>query len=294
MQGKTVLITGANQGIGKATALALAQQGARVVIVARSLEKGRAAVGEIEAAAGSRDVQLIVADLSSQQQVRRVAAEFKARHDRLDVLVNNAGVVVPTRRVTVDGLEETFAINHLAYFLLTRELLDLLQASAPARVVNVSSAAHGHARMQWDDLQFAHHRYNQWCAYGQSKLANVLFTYELARRLDPRKVTVNALHPGVIASGFGQTYGGATAFFVRLARPFFASTDVGARTSVYLASSPEVEGVSGSYFSKCAPTKSNAVSYCPCSQKKLWALSEEMTKPAARNGTAERSSHVAA
>jgi NAD(P)-dependent dehydrogenase (short-subunit alcohol dehydrogenase family) len=291
MQGKTVLITGANQGIGKATALALAQQGARVVMVARNSEKGRAAVAEVEAAAGSREVELIVGDLSSQEQVRRVASEFKARHDRLDVLINNAGVVVPTRRDTVDGLEETLAINHLASFLLTRELLDVLQASAPARVVNVSSAAHRHARMQWDDLQFAQHRYNQWRAYGQSKLANVLFTYELARRLDPHKVTANALHPGVIASGFGQTYGGATAFFVRMAHPFFASIEEGARTSVYLASSPEVDGVSGKYFSKCAPTKSNAVSYCPCSQKKLWALSEELTRPAARGATA-RPSHA--
>jgi NAD(P)-dependent dehydrogenase (short-subunit alcohol dehydrogenase family) len=294
MQGKTVLITGANQGIGKATALALAQQGARVVVVARNPDKGRAAVADIEAVSGSKQVELIVADLSSQQQVRRVAAEFKARHDRLDVLINNAGVVVPTRHITVDGFEETFAINHLAYFLLTRELLDILLASAPARIVNVSSAAHRHARMQWGDLQFAHHRYNQWRAYGQSKLANVLFTYELARRLDLRKVTANALHPGVIASGFGQTYGGATAFFVRLARPFFASTEEGARTSVYLASSPEIAGVTGKYFSKCAPTHSNAVSYCDASQKKLWALSEEMTKPAARSANAERSSHAAA
>jgi NAD(P)-dependent dehydrogenase (short-subunit alcohol dehydrogenase family) len=293
MQGKTVLVTGANQGIGKATALALAQRGARVVMVARNADKGRAAAADIEAATGSKSVELMVADLSSQAQVRRLAADFKARHDRLDVLVNNAGVVVPTRRATVDGFEETFAINHLAYFLLTRELLDVLLASAPARVVNVSSAAHRAARMQWGDLQFAS-RYNQWRAYGQSKLANVLFTYELARRVDPHKVTVNALHPGVIASGFGQTYGGATAFFVRLARPFFASTEEGARTSVYLASSPEVEGVTGKYFSKCTPTASNAVSYCTASQRKLWCLSEEMTKPGARAAAKEHSSHAAA
>jgi len=279
MQGKTVLITGANQGIGKAAALALAQRGARVTIVARNAEKGRAAVADIVAASGSSSVELLVADLSSQAQVRRLAADFKATHERLDVLVNNAGVLVPTRRTTVDGLEETFAVNHLAYFLLTRELLDLLHATPRARVVNVSSEAHRRARMQWDDLQLLHHRYSQFKAYGQSKLANLLFTYELARRVDPAKVTVNALHPGVIASGFGQTYGGPTAFLIRLAHPFFASVRDGAKTTVYLASSPAIEGVSGKYFLRCAPVESSEVSYCGASQRKLWALSEELTRP---------------
>jgi NAD(P)-dependent dehydrogenase (short-subunit alcohol dehydrogenase family) len=166
MQGKTVLVTGANQGIGKATALALAQKGARVVLVARSEEKGRQAVADIQAVTGSKELELLTADLSSLEQVRRVAAEFKQRHDRLHVLVNNAGVVVPSRRVTVDGFEETFAINHLAYFLLTRELLDVLHGAAPARIVNVSSTAHRPARMQWNDLQFAQQPYMQWHAYG--------------------------------------------------------------------------------------------------------------------------------
>jgi hypothetical protein len=163
-------------------------------------------------------------------------------------------------------------------------------------VVNVSSAAHRHARMQWDDLQFSHHHYNQWRAYGQSKLANLLFTYELARRLDPGKVTANALHPGVIASGFGQTYGGPTAFFIRLAHPFFASPEQGARTTVYLASAREVAGVTGGYFSGCAPATSNAGSNCALSQRKLWALSEEMTRPAARaaHATTERPPHAPA
>jgi NAD(P)-dependent dehydrogenase (short-subunit alcohol dehydrogenase family) len=287
MQGKTVLITGANQGIGKAAAQVLAQKGARVVIVARNAEKGRAAVADIEAgclsASGSKNVELIVADLSSQDQVRRVATEFKAKYDRLDVLVNNAGVLVPTRHTTVDGLEETFAVNHLGYFLLTRELLDVLQASAPARVVNVSSDAHRHAKMSWDDMQFEQHRYDRFKAYRQSKLANILFTYELARRLDPKRVTANALHPGVIASGFGQTYGGPTAFLIKLAHPFFSTVAEGAKTSVYLASSPEVDGVSGKYFSRCTAVKSSELSYCEASQKKLWALSEEMTKSRRRS-----------
>jgi NAD(P)-dependent dehydrogenase (short-subunit alcohol dehydrogenase family) len=294
MQGKTVLVTGGNQGIGRATAVALARKGARVVLVARSEEKGQRAVADVQAATGSKEVELLVADLSSLEQVRHAAAEFKRRHDRLHVLVNNAGVVVPSRRVTIDGFEETFAINHLAYFLLTRELLDVLHAAAPARIVNVSSTAHASARMQWDDLQFAQQPYLQWRAYAQSKLANVLFTYELARRLDPSKVTANVLHPGVIASGFGQTYGGATAFFVRLAHPFFGTPEAGARTSVYLASSADVAAVTGRYFAKCKAVKSSADSYDQAAQKKLWALSEEMTRSGRRAASNERSAHVAA
>jgi NAD(P)-dependent dehydrogenase (short-subunit alcohol dehydrogenase family) len=282
MQGKTVLVTGANQGIGKAAALALARQGARVVMVARNPDKGRAALADVEAASGSREVELIVADLSSQSEIRRAAEEYRSRHQRLDVLINNAGVFVPERHVTVDGLEETFAVNHLASFLLTRELLPLLKASAPSRIVNVSSEAHRHARMTWEDLQFANRGYRGFRAYGQSKLANVLFTYELARRLEGTGVTVNALHPGVIGSGFGQTYGGAMSVLVKLARPFMLTPEDGARTTVYLASSPEVEGVSGRYFSKCRPVKSNGISYCEASQKKLWALSEEMVRVESR------------
>jgi NAD(P)-dependent dehydrogenase (short-subunit alcohol dehydrogenase family) len=294
MKGKTVLITGANQGLGRATALALADRGARVVLLARNAEKGRAAVAEIQAATGSSDVELIVADLCSLAEVKRAAAEFKAKHDRLNVLINNAGVVVPTRRTTVDGFEETFAVNHLACFALTRELLEVLYASGTARIVNVSSEAHRHARMKWDDLHFAHSSYSQWRAYGQSKLANVLFTYELVRRLDRRKITANVLHPGVMASGFGQTYGGPTAFFVRLARPFFASPAEGAKMSVYLASSSEVEGVTGKYFSKAREQSSNCVSYCEASQKKLWCLSEEMAREACRGPSSAKTPAAAA
>jgi NAD(P)-dependent dehydrogenase (short-subunit alcohol dehydrogenase family) len=282
MQGKTVLITGANQGIGKAAAIVLAGKGARVVMVARNADKGRAALAEVVAASRGVEPELIVADLSSQEQVRRAASELKARHDRLDVLVNNAGVFVPERHTTVDGLEESFALNHLGYFLLTRELLDLLKQSARARIVNVSSEAHRGATMQWDDLQYCTHRYRGFRAYGQSKLANVLFTYELARRLGGTRVTANALHPGVIGSGFGQTYGGAMSVLVKIARPFMLTPEEGARTTVYLASSPEVEGVTGSYFSKCKAVSSNAVSYDEASQRKLWALSEQLVSPQAR------------
>jgi NAD(P)-dependent dehydrogenase (short-subunit alcohol dehydrogenase family) len=277
MQGKTVLVTGANQGIGKAAALALASQGAHVVLVARNAEKGRAALAEVQAA-GSGGAELILADFSSQEQVYRAAAEFKSRHKRLDVLLNNAGVFVPERHSTVDGLEETFAVNHLGYFVLTRALLDVLQATPAARIVNVSSEAHRNAKMVWDDLQFEKTRYRGFKVYGQSKLANVLFTYELARRLEGTGVTANCLHPGVIASGFGQTYSGAISVLVKLARPFLLSAEEGAQTSVYLASSPEVAGVTGKYFSKCRPIKSNAVSYDVQSQQKLWSLSEQMVK----------------
>jgi NAD(P)-dependent dehydrogenase (short-subunit alcohol dehydrogenase family) len=281
MQGKTVLVTGANQGIGKATAIALAAKGAHVVLVARNAEKGAAALAEVQAAGGG-GAELIVADLSSHEQVRRAAAELKSRHQRLDVLVNNAGVYVPERHTTVDGLEETFGLNHLGYFLLTRELLDVLQATAGARIVNVSSEAHRGAKMRWDDLQFEKTPYRGFKAYGQSKLANVLFTYELARRLEGTGVTANCLHPGVIGSGFGQTYGSALSILVKIARPFMLTPEEGARTSVYLASSPEVAGVTGKYFSKCKPVKSNAVSYDVQSQQKLWSLSEQLVKAHAK------------
>jgi NAD(P)-dependent dehydrogenase (short-subunit alcohol dehydrogenase family) len=276
MKGKTVLITGANQGVGKATAVALARDGAQVSIVSRSSERGRAAVADIESASGSKGVELIVADLSSVAQVRRVAAEFKSRHVRLDVLVNNAGVFVPKRHVTVDGLEETFAVNHLAYFVLTNDLVDLLASSAPARVVNVASDAHGAGKMHWDDLQFATHRYGGWSAYAQSKLANLLFTFELARRLDGTRVTANAVHPGVVASGFGRTYGGLMAVLYRLGGPFMLTPEQGARTSIHVASSPDVEGVTGKYFARSRLARPSAAARDETSQRKLWALSEEI------------------
>ena len=282
MQGKTVLVTGANQGIGKATAIALARKGATVVLLARSADKGKAALAEVQSAAGAVKAELIVADLSSQEQVRRAADELKARHDRLDVLVNNAGVFVPGRHTTVDGLEETFAVNHLGYFLLTHELLPLLKASAPARIVNVASEAHRSAKMAWEDLQFERRPYRGMRAYGQSKLANILFTYELARRLEGTNVTANCLHPGVIASGFGQTYGGAMSILVKIGRPFLLSPEAGAKTSVTLASSRDVEGVTGTYFSKCEPIRSSAVSYDEPSQRKLWAISEQLIRATAQ------------
>jgi NAD(P)-dependent dehydrogenase (short-subunit alcohol dehydrogenase family) len=285
MQGKTVLITGANQGVGKASAIALGKLGARLVLVCRSAEKGRAAIADIERE-GAKDVELLVGDMGSQADVRRVAAEFKAKHDRLDVLLNTAGVLVTSRRTTVDGIEETFAINHLGYFLLTHLLVDTLKASAPARIVSVSSEAHRRARMRWDDLEFKAGEYSSFAAYGQSKLSNILFTRELARRLEGTNVTANCLHPGVIASGFGHTYGGVISVVLKVASPFLMTPEKGARTSVFLASSAEVEGVSGKYFDKCKERRPSAEALADGAPERLWAISEELTGLRAKPGVA--------
>jgi NAD(P)-dependent dehydrogenase (short-subunit alcohol dehydrogenase family) len=272
MHGKTVLITGANQGIGKASAEALGKMGAKLVLVCRSAEKAKAAIADIERA-GAKDVELIVADMGSQTDVRRVAREFRAKHERLDVLMNNAGLLSTSRRETVDGIEETFGINHLGYFLLTNELLDVLKASGPSRIVNVASEAHRNARMNWDDLEMKQ-GWSSFKAYGQSKLCNILFTRELAKRLEGTQVTANCLHPGVIASGFGHTYGGVVSFVITLAKPFLITPEKGARTQVWLASSPEVAGVSGKYFDKCAEKRPNRAARDDASPARLWEISE--------------------
>jgi NAD(P)-dependent dehydrogenase (short-subunit alcohol dehydrogenase family) len=276
MKDKTVLITGANQGIGKATAAALGKLGARVVLVCRNAEKARVAIADIERA-GASNVELILGDMASQADIRRVATEFKAKHDRLDVLINNAGILVPKLQTTVDGLEETFAVNHLGYFLLTQSLLDVLRAGPSARVVNVSSEVHRRAKMQWDDLQYKTTPFSTFGAYGQSKLANVLFTRELARRLEGTRVTANSLHPGVIASGFGHTYGGFFSVVLKVVRPFLSTPEEGARTSVYLASSPDVQGVSGKYFEKSKEREPGPAALEGAAPARLWAISEELT-----------------
>ncbi|WP_218916426.1 SDR family oxidoreductase [Calidithermus chliarophilus] len=277
MGAKTVLVTGATSGIGKQTALELARMGATVVLVARDRARGRAALEEIGAKTGNENLELLVADLSAQADVRRLAAEFKRRHDRLHVLVNNAGGIFTARRTTADGLEYTFAFNHLAYFLLTNLLLDVLKASAPARVVNVSSGAQGMAKLDFDDLQ-GEKRYNPQAAYNRSKLANVLFTYALARRLEGTGVSANVLHPGVVRTNFGRV---DTPWLWRvmfpLIDPFMRSPEKGAETPVYLASSPEVEGVSGKYFADRKAVRSNPLSYDEAVQERLWRVSEELT-----------------
>lgn len=279
MDGKVALVTGATNGIGKVTALELAKTGATVVLTGRSREKTQATVDEIKTRSGSARVEALVADLSIMSEVRRLADLFKAGHDRLHILVNNAGAVFPQRRETDDGYEMTFALNHLSYFLLTNLLLDLLTASAPARIINVSSDAHRGGKMQFDDLHFKTNRYgiSGMAAYSQSKLANVLFTYELARRLEGTGVTANAVHPGFVATGFGRSSSGLMNRMMGLLHRFALTPEEGARGSVYLASSAEVEGVSGKYYDKGKMVRSSKASYDEETQRRLWAVSEQMT-----------------
>jgi NAD(P)-dependent dehydrogenase (short-subunit alcohol dehydrogenase family) len=272
MQGKICLITGASLGIGKETALGLARRGAQVVIMGRDAERTRAAADRIGREAGMEKVAFLLADLSSQAEVRRVAREFKDKYSRLHVLVNNAGAIFTRRETTIEGFERTWALNHLSYFLLTQELLELLKASAPARIVNVASTMHTGGIIDFDDLQ-GEKSYGGIRAYSQSKLANVLFTYALARRLEGTGITANCLHPGVVATGFGQNTPGALKLLLRLARPFLTTAEQGAATSIYLASSADVEGTSGMYFAKCKPAHSSAASHDKALQERLWELS---------------------
>lgn len=277
MQGKVCLVTGSNSGIGKVTARELARLGATVVMVCRNRAKGEAAQAELKAATGSEKLDLIVADLAEQVDVRRVAEEFKQKYTQLHILVHNAGCINSKRRVTSEGLEATFAINHLAPFLLTELLLDTLKASAPARVINVSSMAHMNGKIDFKDLQGTQ-RYSSWKAYGQSKLAMVLFTYELASQLKDTGVTVNALHPGVIASNFDAGLGSFARWGWKLITPFIASVDEGAQTTLYLATSPEVEGVTGKYFAKQKEQKSSHLSYHEPTRLRLWQVSKDLTR----------------
>ncbi len=277
MNGKLVLVTGATNGIGKVTAEELANQGASVVILGRNADRAQATASEIRAKSGNPGIDYLVVDLSSLAQVRQVAEEFKKKYNRLDVLVNDAGAIFAQRQVTVDGYEKTFAVNHLAYFLLTNLLLDLLKASAPACIVNVSSHSHTFGSLDFDDLQTRHYFYGGYTAYGRSKLANIMFTYELARRLEWTGVTANALHPGGVNTGFGKNNGGVMSLAMKIIGPRQLTPEQGAKTSIYLASSPEVEGVTGKYFVDCQPVRSSPASYDEVAQKRLWQVSEELT-----------------
>ncbi len=285
MKGKTVVVTGGNNGIGLETAVELTRLGAHVAITARSQAKGEAALADIKNRSESDDVELLLADFASLASTRRFAEKFKTNHDRLDVLVNNAGGINTSRSETLDGFETTFGVNHLGYFLVTNLLLDLLKASAPARVVSVSSGAHLRTKgMDFDDLN-SEQSYSGMGVYGRSKLANVLFTYELARRLEGSGVTANCLHPGVVRSGFGQNNGGLIALVFKsaytLMTPFTKSNAQGAETSIYLASSPEVEGVTGKYFVDSEETPSSPASHDEEAARRLWEISEQMTGLAA-------------
>jgi NAD(P)-dependent dehydrogenase (short-subunit alcohol dehydrogenase family) len=277
MKGKTVLVTGANTGIGLETAAALAQMGADVVITARDPAKGNAALAEIRRRHPDARVEAMELDLSRLDDVRAFAAAFKEHHDRLDVLVNNAGLMLGERSVTQDGNETTFQVNHLGPFLLTHLLLDLIKASAPARIVNVASTAHRGGRLDFSDLQ-SERSYAGMRVYGTTKLCNILFTRELARRLEGTGVTANSLHPGTVRTGFGQD-GDAKGFMrigLALGRPFFLSPAGGAKTSVYLASSPDVEGESGGYYAKSRSSRTSARARDDEAARRLWEVSEQL------------------
>jgi retinol dehydrogenase 14 len=276
MAGRTVLVTGGTGGIGKATATGLAAMGARVGITGRDTARTRAAAAEIAAASGNPAVDPFPADMSSQAEVRRLAGEVLAAYPRLDVLVNNVGGFWATRQITPDGLERTFAVNHLAPFLLTGLLLDRLTASAPARIVTVSSGAHATGKINFGDLQ-GEHRYSGPQAYSQSKLANILFSYELARRLEGTGVTATALHPGVARTGFAaEDPSPLWKLFLPLIRLFLKTPQKGAATSIYLASSPEVEGVTGTYFAARKPKASSQASRDTAAAARLWQISLDL------------------
>ncbi len=278
MNGKTCLVTGATQGIGKETARELVKLGADVTIVGRDPARTEEAAKELEKERNGARVDFLLADLSSMAAVRKLAEDFRAKRDRLDVLVNNAGVVLMDHKTTADGFEATFATNHLAYFLLTELLLDLLKKSAPSRIVNVASDAHKGASVPFEDS--TDQNYSGLRAYSQSKLANILFTRELARRLEGTGVTANCLHPGVIRSGFGRNNSGWLGFGVKLMGPFLITPQKGAKTTIFLASSPDVEGVSGKYFDKCKETKWSKPADDMELATRLWAKSEEMVQKA--------------
>ncbi len=275
MTGRVCIITGGTSGIGKATALGLAKLNVTLVIVGKDKKRGESALEDIRLRSGNKDVNLMLADFSSQQSIRQLAQDFKSNYKGLDVLVNNVGVFMLRRSLTVDGIEKTFAINHLAPFLLTNLLLDLLKSSAPSRIVNVASASHYGAKIHFEDIQ-GERRYNLFGAYGQSKLANVLFTYELASRLRSTGVTVNCLHPGFVRTSLGRDNGPLFPFF-KIAGIFASKPEKGALTVVYLASSPEVSGVTGKYFTKRKEVRSSEESYNIETAKRLWQLSEELT-----------------
>lgn len=275
LEGKTVIVTGASDGIGVETARMLAELGATVVLPVRNLEKGRAVRDELVRATKNERIEVEPTDLADLASVRAFASAFRAKHPKLDVLVNNAGLSPVARALTRDGFETTFGVNHLGHFVLTLELLDALKAAAPSRVVVVSSKLHENGVIPFDDLTYgASIGSFMKGAYADSKLANVLFAYELAERLKGTGVTVNALHPGVVSTSLARDMNG---FFRWVTKTFFLTPEKGAYTSVYLAASPDVEGVTGKYFEKCREVASSPASHDASLRKRLWDASEKLT-----------------
>lgn len=278
LSGKTAVVTGGTQGIGLESAKALAAMGAKVIITARDVPRGEAAKAQVQAA-GNGQVDLVIVDFASMASIRAGAADLKMKTERIDILLNNAGAVFMERGLTKDGLELSFGTNHIGYFLWTTELLEVIKKSAPARIVNVSSMAHAMARngLDFDDVVERKKSYAGMSVYGESKLANIMFSNELARRLDGTGVTVNSLHPGVIASGFGTNNKGIFGFATKHLSPLFlTSPGKGAATSVYLCSSPDVAGTTGRYFKDKKEVKPTRFALDEAAAKKLWSLSEEI------------------
>jgi NAD(P)-dependent dehydrogenase (short-subunit alcohol dehydrogenase family) len=277
MRDKIVMVTGANSGIGKAASLALAKMGATVVMVARNKERGEAARSEIIRKSQNNSIDLLLADLSSLESVRKLATDFREKYSELHVLINNAGLFNQRRRVTADGYENTFATNYLATFLLTNLQLGLLKGSAPSRIINVSSVGHYNGHINFDDLNLEK-EYGGWKAYGQSKLALVLFTHELAKKLQGTGVTINAVHPGTVATNIWSRPFGPVGFIMALPKLFMTSPEKGAETIVYLASSPDAKALSGEYLEKLKVKKSSDESYDEEIAQRLWDVSAKLTR----------------
>ena len=281
IENKICLITGASNGIGYETALNLAALGAKVVLAGRNEQKTALAAQRIIEQTGNENISYLLADLSNLDGVRHLAKSFQEKHHQLDILINNAGTMTASREVNADGYELCWGLNHLNYFLLTNELLPLLKASGMAeqksRIINVASMAHKRARINFDDLQ-GENNYKKWQAYGQSKLANIMFTYALARRLEGSNVTANCLHPGVVSTGFVSNVGTIEKLLGPIINMFLISSFKGAQTSIYLASSKDVENVSGKYFDKSKPIRSSNYSYDEAVQERLWELSEKQVE----------------
>jgi len=275
MNGKICLVTGATDGIGKVSARVLAELGAKVIIVGRNPEKSAIVLAELRSISGNENIDLLMADLAVMQEVRDLAEKVISRYDRLDVLLNNAGGYFTKHKITSDGLEMTFALNHMSYFLLTNKLMELLKYSAPARIVNVSSDAHYGVDMEFENLN-GEQEYKAWKAYQKSKLANVLFTYELLKKV-PGNITVNCLHPGFVATNFGHNNGGFFGPVLKIAQRISAiNPEEGAKTSIFLCSAPEVKGASGKYFYKCQPKTSSRESRNMDTGKRLWQISSDI------------------
>ncbi|KKN33150.1 hypothetical protein LCGC14_0806730 [marine sediment metagenome] len=274
MQGKNCLITGANSGIGKATAIGLAKEGATIIMVCRDKERGEKAKKEIIELTNNKNVEVFLCDLSSQEDIRKFVSEFKGKYQTLHVLINNAGVMISKRIISDEGLEMNFAVNHLAPFLLTNLLLDILKKSAPSRIINVSSGLHKRGKIDFEDLQNENKKTALFKMYGDSKLALMLWSYELSRRLEGTNVTINTVHPGVVNSNLGRHQSKFSQGFGKL---FFKKPEKGAETSIYLASSPEVEGITGKYFVKKVPRQSSKESYNEEYAKRIWDISAKMT-----------------